>query len=126
MDQAGSGDEFLELGQKWCMGIVHEVTSSYDMFIGLGNLPAYKRGTISVTGHLDMVPYPPDFLYGSQLKCVNFGILISKSSICKLTELYVVRPTSCHPWLKLISLVANQPVMIKKLSSSNSKNFIPY
>ncbi len=25
MDQAGSGDEFLELGHKWCMGIVHDV-----------------------------------------------------------------------------------------------------
>ncbi len=24
MDQAGSGDEFLELGHKWCMGIVHD------------------------------------------------------------------------------------------------------
>ncbi len=30
MDQAGSGDEFLELGHKWCMGIVHDVTSQYD------------------------------------------------------------------------------------------------
>ena len=31
MDQAGSGDEFLELGHKWCMGIVHDVTSPYDI-----------------------------------------------------------------------------------------------
>ncbi len=31
MDQAGSGDEFLELGDKWCMGIVHDVTSPYDI-----------------------------------------------------------------------------------------------
>ncbi len=29
MDQAGSGDEFLEHGHKWCMGIVHDVTSRY-------------------------------------------------------------------------------------------------
>ena len=55
MGQAGSGDEFLELWHKWCMGIVH-------MFIGLGNLPACKGGTNSATGHLDMVPYLPDFL----------------------------------------------------------------
>ena len=27
MDQAGPGDEYLELGHKWCMGIVHDVTS---------------------------------------------------------------------------------------------------
>ncbi len=46
MDQAGPGDEFLELGHKWC----------------IGNLPACKRGTNSATGHLDMVPYLPDFL----------------------------------------------------------------
>ena len=31
MDQAGSGDEFLELGHKWCMGIVYDVTSQYDI-----------------------------------------------------------------------------------------------
>ena len=31
MDQAGSGDGFLELGHKWCMGIVHDVTSQYDI-----------------------------------------------------------------------------------------------
>ncbi len=49
MDQAGSGDEFLELGHKWCMGIVHDVT-------------ACKGGINSATGHLDMVPYLPDFL----------------------------------------------------------------
>ncbi len=47
MDQAGSGDEFLELGHKWCMGIVHDVTSKYD-------LPACKGETNSATGHLDM------------------------------------------------------------------------
>ncbi len=59
MDQAGSGDEFLELGHKWCMGIVHEVTSQYESY----NLPVCKGGTNSATGHLDiMVPYPPDFL----------------------------------------------------------------
>ncbi len=29
MDQAGSGDEFLELGHKWYMGIVYDVTSQY-------------------------------------------------------------------------------------------------
>ncbi len=29
MDQAGSGDEFFELGHKWCMGLVHDVTSPY-------------------------------------------------------------------------------------------------
>ncbi len=52
MDQAGPGDEFLELGHKWCMGIVHDVTSQ----------PACKGGTNSATGHLDMVPYLPDFL----------------------------------------------------------------
>ncbi len=31
MAQAGSGDEFLELGHKWCMSIVHDVTSQYDI-----------------------------------------------------------------------------------------------
>ncbi len=34
----------------------------HHMFIGLGNLPAGKGGTNSATGHLDMVPYLPDFL----------------------------------------------------------------
>ena len=33
MDEAGSGDEFLELGHIWCMGIVHDVTSQYDISI---------------------------------------------------------------------------------------------
>ncbi len=28
MDQAGSGDEFLELGHKWHLGTVHDVTFS--------------------------------------------------------------------------------------------------
>ncbi len=59
MDQAGSGDEFLELWHKWYMVIAHDVASY--MFIGLGNLPACKGGTNSATGHLDMVPYLPDF-----------------------------------------------------------------
>ena len=40
MDQAGSGDDFLELGHKWCLGTVHDVTSPY------GNLPACKGGQI--------------------------------------------------------------------------------
>ncbi len=31
MDQAGSEGEFLELGDKWCMGTVHDVTSRYDI-----------------------------------------------------------------------------------------------
>ncbi len=31
MDQAGPGDEFLELGHKWFMGKVHDVTSQYDI-----------------------------------------------------------------------------------------------
>ncbi len=31
MDQAGSGGEFLELGDKWYMGTVHDVTSPYDI-----------------------------------------------------------------------------------------------
>ncbi len=31
MDQAGTGDEYLELGDKWCMGTVHGVTSPYDI-----------------------------------------------------------------------------------------------
>ncbi len=53
MDQAGSGDEFLELGHKWYLGTVHDVTS---------NLLACKGGTNSAMGHLDMVPYLPDFL----------------------------------------------------------------
>ncbi len=33
MDQAGFGDEFLELGHKWCMGIVHDVTSQYHIMV---------------------------------------------------------------------------------------------
>ncbi len=32
MDQAGSGDEFLELGHKWYMGIVYDVTSQYHIW----------------------------------------------------------------------------------------------
>ncbi len=31
MDQAGPGGEFLELGDKWCMGTVHDVTSLYEV-----------------------------------------------------------------------------------------------
>ena len=31
MDQAGSGDEFLEFGDKWYMGTVHDVTSPHDI-----------------------------------------------------------------------------------------------
>ena len=63
MDQAGSGGEFLELGDKWYMGTVHDVTSPYD----IGNVPAYKAGRKSRTGRLAMVPYPPAFLTDSQL-----------------------------------------------------------
>ncbi len=29
MDQSGPEDGFLELGHKWCMGVVHDVTSQY-------------------------------------------------------------------------------------------------
>ncbi len=32
------------------------------------NVPACKAGRKSMTGPLDMVPYPPDFLTDSQLK----------------------------------------------------------
>ena len=31
MDQAGSGGDFLELGDKWYMGTVHDVISPYDI-----------------------------------------------------------------------------------------------
>ena len=44
MDQAGSGDEFLELGDKGAWA-----------------------GRKSTMGPLDMEPYPPDFLTDSQL-----------------------------------------------------------
>ena len=43
----------------------------YHMFTGLGNLPACKGGTNFVMGHLDMVPYAPDFLMDSQLIAVS-------------------------------------------------------
>ena len=49
----------------------------HHMFIGLNNVPACKAGRKSTTGPLDMVPYPPDFLTDSQLKCeMNFEIKI--------------------------------------------------
>ncbi len=90
MDQAGSGGECLELGDKWYMGTAHDGPSPCDirnllpdrsqianqnlswiMFIGLGrslgNLPACNGRTHSAMGHLDMVPYRPDFLMDSQL-----------------------------------------------------------
>ncbi len=78
MDQAGSGDEFLELGHKWYLGTVHDVM--HHMFIGLGDLPAGKGGINSATGHLDMVPYPPDFLQDSQLS-MNHTLQIPTSNI---------------------------------------------
>ncbi len=47
----------------WNLGI----NGTWVQFMMLGNLPAGKGGTNSATGHLDMVPYPPDFLQDSQL-----------------------------------------------------------
>ncbi len=45
--------------------------------LGINGTNVHGYSTNSVTGHLDMVPYPPDFLMDSQLKgAFSWGLIL--------------------------------------------------
>ncbi len=61
MDQAGSGDEFLEFGHEWCMGKVMSTFDNQSMSIGcvgkLGHLFGFLRHyLLRIWGFLALVP----------------------------------------------------------------------